>query len=255
MKKTIVLKRYGNLESNLKEKGFKPSVKRYKDYRTVGVELRDSEISELSKHVFEEFKLEYEKNQVSKYIRKLGKNLFDLKKLSCKVREYIAGEKELEGFVGTEYRVLEALEDYIRYNTLIDLDGFIKFRLKFYKEAIMEYTDMSLADLQLERERLEFISALRYFVGSQKPKAKEVSIILEEKGYKMVDKDKNTIDEAEMRNIGIELGEEELDYEELIMGTLITTAPEKIHIYRDKSVAEDLVSTIEEVFKGKVRHV
>lgn len=255
MKKVIILKEYDRIESDLESEGFNLSLKRYSDYRTVTLELEEARVDDMSKCIFDSLKSEYEMHHIYRYIKshKLYFFKFQLEELSERVRVYLSGEKSRQLEQSAEERALKVLSEYIGKNAVVDLDGFIKFRLKFYRKEIIDSLEKSLSDLEMEDEYKDFIEVFRYFVDMQKPKQEEISIIFEEKGYKLMDKDKNPIDEEHIRRLGKDIYKEELNCEEILMSTLITTAPEKIHIYRDAEISEDIVGIIEEIFKGKVK--
>ncbi|OHW63159.1 YtxC-like family protein [Andreesenia angusta] len=255
MKKVFVLKKYLEFEKSLERRGFKVSTSSYKSYRTVTVDLEKSEMMKLSTDVFDTVKFEYEKRQIEKYIKRQGYGLRDLDLLSSKVREYISNEKNIGTDITTEKKALEMISNYIEKNEVLDLDGFIKFRMKFYKDAILDFAEMSIYDSKLETDYREFMSSFRYYMGRQRPRQKLVSLVIGEKGYAIIDKDSKMIDQSEVKNIGSEISETGLSKEEMVMGTLISTAPEIIHIYREKACSEELVAEIEEVFKGKVKHI
>lgn len=255
MKRVFVLKKYFGIEEKLEQNGFKLSTIYHKSYRVLDVELSGCEVAELSRVVVDFIKLEYEKKQIEKYIKKHGYRLLNVKAIASKVREYISTEKNIGTEMTIEKRVYEMVSNYVEKNEFIDLDGLIKFRMKFYKDVIADFVEMSIYDLQLESEYGEFISELGYFVNRQKPVHKLVGVVLEERGYAIIDKDSNKIEESEILRLGSQIGQTELSKEELIMGTLISTAPETIHIYRDRAAEEELVAEIEAVFKGKVKHI
>lgn len=255
MKKILTLKRYLNLEQKLEQSGFRSSTVHHRSHRTVAVEVESGRLEDLSRTIFDSIKNEYEKRHIGKYIKRQAHGLLDLNKISGKVREYISNEKKIGAEFTVENQAVKMLLDYIDRNVFIDLDGFIKFRLKFYKEAITDYTEISIYDLQLEQDYRELISEFGQLIGKQKTKQKTVSVVLGESGYVIMDKDRNRISESEVKKLAREMGGNELSEEELVIGTLINAAPENIHIYRERASNEDLAFEIEEVFKGRVKHV
>ena len=150
--------------------------------------------------------------------------------------------------------IIRKLLDYFENSNSMVLDGFINFRLKDYKKDLEEIVDRAVDDYLMEREYKEFIRLLRYFVDIQEPRFDEVHVIVDYANkYILLDEDKNEITNECIQEFVNEVSEGEINYDDLLVSSLITLAPKKIVIH---SIAQfgnkELLETIKNVFLGKV---
>ncbi|KJS81932.1 MAG: hypothetical protein JM58_16060 [Peptococcaceae bacterium BICA1-8] len=149
------------------------------------------------------------------------------------------------------HRVIEFLER----NQEIVLEGFVNFRLKDYIMEIEDIVDSAVDDFLLEKEYLEFIRLLRYFVEIQEPKVNEVHILLEKNNvFKLVDRNGKLIESEYLDGFSVELMNNSINYEDLLISALITLAPRLVVIHLvNQGEPKDTIKTIENVFGKRVR--
>jgi len=149
------------------------------------------------------------------------------------------------------HRVIE----YLERNQEIVLEGFINFRLKDYIMEIEDIVDAAVDDFLLEKEYLEFIRLLRYFVEIQEPKINEVHILLEKNNvFKLVDRNGKAIESEYLDGFAVELMNNSINYEDLLISALITLAPRLVVIHlTNQDEPRDTIKTIENVFGKRVR--
>jgi len=106
----------------------------------------------------------------------------------------------------------------------------------------------------MEREYREFIRLLRYFVDIQEPKFNAVHIIAGyDNKYVLLDENKNEITNECLQEFVNDIPEGEINYDDLLVSSLITMAPRKLVIHGAKSFRnKELLETIKNVFWGKV---
>jgi len=149
--------------------------------------------------------------------------------------------------------VRKLMEYFDGANSLI-LDGFVNFRLKEYIKDLEEIVDKAVDDFLMEREYKEFIRLLRYFVDIQDPKFNIVHVIVGyDSKYMLLDETQKEITNECVQEFVKEISEGEINYDDLLVSSLITLAPKKIIIhtmgqFRNK----ELLETIKNVFSGKV---
>ncbi|MTI69768.1 MAG: putative sporulation protein YtxC [Firmicutes bacterium] len=151
-------------------------------------------------------------------------------------------------------KVLKEVLDYLESNDEIILEGFISFRLRFLVNYLEDTLDNVLDDFVIEREYKEFIKILRYFVEIQEPKINTVNVIIyEDNKYELYDIKKRLINNEFLEEIAKEMSENNMNYEDLLISSLITIAPKNIvlHLY-DKKKSEKIVEIIKNVFENKV---
>ena len=150
--------------------------------------------------------------------------------------------------------IIRRLMDYFDNSNNIILDGFVNFRLKEYIKDLEEIVDKAVDDFLMDREYREFIRLLRYFVDIQEPKLDTVHVIVNyDNRYTLLDESKKEITNECIQEYANEIAEGEINYDDLLVSSLITFAPRKIMIhctgqFRNK----ELLETIKNVFSGRV---
>lgn len=150
--------------------------------------------------------------------------------------------------------IIRRLMDYFENSNSIILDGFVNFRLKDYIKDLEEVVDKAVDDFLMDREYREFIRLLRYFVDIQDPKFDTVHVIVGyDNKYVLLDENKREITNECIQEYVNEISEGEINYDDLLVSSLITFAPRKILIhctgqFRNK----ELLETIKNVFLGRV---
>ena len=150
--------------------------------------------------------------------------------------------------------IVRRLMDYFDNSNSIILDGFVNFRLKDYIKDLEEIVDKAVDDFLMDREYREFIRLLRYFVEIQEPKIDTVHVIVNyDNRYTLLDGSRREITNECIQEYVNEITEGEINYDDLLVSSLITFAPRKVVIhsmghFRNK----ELMETIKNVFCGRV---
>lgn len=150
--------------------------------------------------------------------------------------------------------IISQLMDYFDNSNNIILDGFVNFRLKEYIKDLEDVVDKAVDDFLMDREYKEFIRLLRYFVDIQEPKLNTVHVIVGyDNKYTLLDERKKEITNECIQEYASEISEGEINYDDLLVSSLITFAPRKIILhcagqFRNK----ELMDTIKNVFSGRV---
>ncbi len=150
--------------------------------------------------------------------------------------------------------IIRRLMDYFENSNNIILDGFVNFRLKEYMRDLEDIVDKGVDDFLMDREYREFIRLLRYFVDIQEPKLNTVHVIVGfDNKYTLLDESKREITNECIQEYVNEIAEGEINYDDLLVSSLITFAPRRIVIhctgqFRNK----ELMETIKNVFLGRV---
>ncbi|HEX2945075.1 MAG TPA: putative sporulation protein YtxC [Clostridia bacterium] len=150
--------------------------------------------------------------------------------------------------------IVRRLMDYFDNSNNIILDGFVNFRLKEYIKDLEEVVDKAVDDFLMDREYREFIRLLRYFVDIQEPKIDTVHVIVSyDNHYTLLDGSKNEITNECIQEYVNEISEGEINYDDLLVSSLITFAPRKIVIHSTGQFRnKELMETIKNVFAGRV---
>ncbi|MGI6712686.1 MAG: putative sporulation protein YtxC [Bacillota bacterium] len=151
-------------------------------------------------------------------------------------------------------KILHEILDYLSLNTNINIDGFINFRLHDYVDDLYNILQQAVDEFMLEKEYREFILLLKYFVEIQEPKVEKIHVFLMADGYfQLLDDDNKAYNQQCFEGCIIDMVDKEINYEDLLISTLITIAPKKIILHiPDSSKVKNMLDTIEEVFDKQV---
>ncbi len=138
------------------------------------------------------------------------------------------------------------ISSFLRESANISLAGFIRFRLQNFVEIMKESVGKAVDDYLAEKEYLEFIRLLRYFVDIQEPKTGLVNIYFYPPGrIRITNEDDVPLTENYMEETLQTLMAQEVDVEDVLISTLITIAPEKIVLHaKDDCRVKEAVSNI-----------
>lgn len=150
--------------------------------------------------------------------------------------------------------IIRRLMDYFENSDNIILDGFVNFRLKEYMRDLEDIVDKGVDDFLMDREYREFIRLLRYFVDIQEPKLNTVHVIVGfDNKYILLDDAKKEITNDCIQEYVNEIAEGEINYDDLLVSSLITYAPRRIIIHCNSQFRnKELLETIKNVFLGRV---
>ncbi|WP_202710331.1 putative sporulation protein YtxC [Sporosalibacterium faouarense] len=154
--------------------------------------------------------------------------------------------------VSKKAKILKAILGYLEFSNEINIDGFVNFRLKFFIDMVDDAIDKTLEDFIIEKEYLEFIKILQYFVDIQTPKKELVNVTLERNKYTLYDEKMNLIQNEFMEEFAEEMFDNDMNYDDLLISSLITIAPNKIVIHADKHNKDNqVIEVIQNIFANK----
>jgi len=152
-------------------------------------------------------------------------------------------------------KILHKLVEFLRNNNDIVIDGFIRFRLKEYVGELQAAADRAVDEFLMEREYKEFIQLLKYFVEIQDPRIDVVHVVIKPNGvFKLFDDQHRVINSEYMEGLMLDLVDSEINYEDMLISTLITIAPQEIVFHPGKGEApRNTIETIKNVFTHRVK--
>jgi putative sporulation protein YtxC len=150
--------------------------------------------------------------------------------------------------------IIRKLMEYLELNNEINIDGFVTFRMQDYLKDLEEIIEKAVDDYLMEREYREFIRLLKYFVEVQEPKLNLVHVVVNFDGkYSIIDDNHKEITNQCIQDFMTEVNEGEMNYDDLLVSSLITLAPQNLIIHGiNKMKNKELLETIKSVFSGKV---
>jgi putative sporulation protein YtxC len=152
--------------------------------------------------------------------------------------------------------VIEKIKGCLEENSEININGFIRFRMKELREDIENIIDKVIESYMVEKEYKEFVKLLKYFVDIQESKIDEINICIDEGGnYYIKDREKKDIFNEFMKELIECRIDSDAKMEDIIISGLITNAPKKVIIHgKDNCLNKEFINTIENVFEDKVSY-
>ncbi|MBP2634096.1 MAG: putative sporulation protein YtxC [Firmicutes bacterium] len=151
-------------------------------------------------------------------------------------------------------RIIEYLDDHYE----LVLDGFLRFRLKDYHLQLLKSIDHVVDDFMMEFEYKEFVRLLRYFVDMQEPRAEEAHVVIKEGNmFTLFDSQGKIISNQYLEDMLLQNDivdtPDNLNYEDLLISTLIMLAPRNIMVHSSNKLRDqELVDTVKNVFEDRV---
>lgn len=152
--------------------------------------------------------------------------------------------------------IVNRVYNYILNNNYINVDGFVKFRMKEFMGYISTIGDIALEEYLMEKDHEEFIKVLKYFVDIQQEKIELLRVhILDDNSFILYDKDGNKIENIDDEDIINMVIKENLNYEDFLISTLLTLCPKKIEIVNllNDNCSEEIIETIKSIFGDRVK--
>lgn len=165
----------------------------------------------------------------------------------------------LKIFSGKEVFIRETIfikvSNYILENDYINIDGFIKFRMKEFIKYISAIADISLEEYLINRDQEEFIKVLKYFIEMQDIKIDLLKVhILEDSSFVLYDKNGNKIEGIDDEDIINMVIRENLNYEDFLISTLLSLCPRVVEIVDtlNNEFSKEITDTIKSIFENRV---
>ncbi|MDA8442619.1 MAG: putative sporulation protein YtxC [Peptococcaceae bacterium] len=150
-------------------------------------------------------------------------------------------------------RLVQKLLEYLEISNKLILDGFIKFRLKEYQEELQTAIEVAVDEFMVEKEYLEFVRLLRYFVDIQEPKIDTLHVLVKKSGgFQLFDENRQFITNDYFEDFATDLVDNEITYEDLLISALITIAPKFVVLHTPQFKESETIRTIRNVFDERV---
>lgn len=219
--------------------------------------LEDIEIvkSYLANAVAEVILEDWEKHLIKKIIRNNYYYFSEEEKLaiSQKAQEIMEKEKDYYAYQKLKQRknnIVARIIDYLDLGQELIIEGFVNFRLKDYVLELEDTVDNAVDGFLMEKEYLEFIRLLRYFVDIQEPRVEKVHVIIKEKGgFNLLDEVFKPINNDYLEGFVLDLIDNDINYDDLLISALITLAPKKVILHSaSQEKNKEAIKTVNHVF-------
>ncbi|WP_164821707.1 putative sporulation protein YtxC [Paenibacillus koleovorans] len=152
-----------------------------------------------------------------------------------------------------QQKISSVVKSYLEEHTELDLQGLIRFRLADYRNELKEVAEYAIDEFIMDQQYQEFISLLKYFVYIQDAKI-PVAHLMHRGGHEftLLNEKMAPIDTKEFDTFTVELLDREINFEDMIVSTLISVAPQTIHIHT-RDPEEQVIKTIMQIFEDRTR--
>ncbi|MFW5787855.1 MAG: sporulation protein YtxC, partial [Halanaerobiales bacterium] len=139
--------------------------------------------------------------------------------------------------------IVSQILGYFNKNRELNIEGFVRFRLKSYIQDLRYAVQKAIDDFNVEKEYNEFIDLLRYFVELQEPQRGPVNVLKKGDSFELLDEKGREIDDPHMEKCLQELTAEQnqVEFEDLLISALVNISPAEVILhFRDSEVIEVL---------------
>lgn len=139
----------------------------------------------------------------------------------------------------------------LREHPCLDVNGFFRFRLPEYRSDLNELVDLALEEYAADRQYREFIALLKYFVYFQDAKIPRANLIhCGDNRYVVLDHRMEPLEWCGSEEVVVEQVDRELNYEDMIVSTLISASPGHVVIHTREPDTPS-IRTIKQIFEGR----
>ncbi len=147
-------------------------------------------------------------------------------------------------------KLAEDIRQYIQEHTEVNIEGLVRFRLQSYAHELREVIEYSIDEYVMDQQYMEFISLLKYFVYVQEPKVKVVHLIHRNHEFYLFDEQMSPLQNQHIDPFVSDLIDHDGNTEDMVVSSLISTAPEKIVIHSDEPEVQ-IIHTLRQIFEGR----
>lgn len=162
---------------------------------------------------------------------------------------------DANNYINERITMNDEICDYLMEHNSLLIDGYIRFRLRDYLYVIDISIEKAILNLETEKEYMEFLNMLHYFVDVQEPKYELVNVILRDEDYLILDMDNNIIEDGLLNDMENELIYEEINKTDLLISSLIVISPNRLIIHiKEIEKEQQLIEIISEIFRDRVSY-
>jgi len=144
-----------------------------------------------------------------------------------------------------------ALASFLEEQPYLHVEGFLRFRAEPYMEELRDTVHYAVDEWLMERQYQEFVSLLKYFVYIQEAKIPAAHVI--HRGhheFSLLNERMLPIDTKQMDQFVVELIDKDVNYEDVIVSTLISISPAKLYVHT-RTPEEQVIQTMLTIFEGR----
>lgn len=151
-----------------------------------------------------------------------------------------------------DQKTLEEIRSFLMQHQRLNITGFLQFRAGDYRNELVEVVESAVNNYLMDKQYQEFISLLQYFVYIQDAKIPSAHL-MHQGGHQFIllNDQFKPIETTQLDAwFTIEMLDKEVNFEDMIVSTLITVAPQRIYIHTREPEAQ-IIKTIMQIFEGR----
>lgn len=197
---------------------------------------------------------------IKNYEKKIMQEILKLNFMSLTTEDITAiinmTENKIDDNIHKEYNkiITQQLLEFLSRNNTLNIDGFIRFRLKDYRLELEELLYDTIDEYLAEKEYEAFIDMLCTYVENQYPTLELIHIREKNDGsFSLYDFSQNNISIICEDELNAEMPEAFLNHEDRLMNILLILVPKRIIWHKSsKSEHGNFLKVIQRIFKDKL---
>ena len=178
---------------------------------------------------------------------------FDEDELSAIIEDI---EDEIDSDVKIQLIIKNKFKEISERSNLINLNGFINFRLKFIKLYSAQIVERCIDSYLMKRDYMDFISIIKLISEADENSYDVVNVICNNKTLQVYDSNMKKLTYISNEEFAAEL-DNKVAYNETVINILLSVSPKKIILHEAnlKNANKELQTTVEiikNVFEGKI---
>lgn len=166
----------------------------------------------------------------------------------CDVFDKALSKGTIENF--DEIYFVKKITKYIENENVLSIDGFLRFRLHEYRQAIYDKIYEIIEELYFQQEYDQFVDLLSEYVATKVPMFDLIHITQQSDGkYELFNLQRDKIEFNLIKTVDSDQIENFMTMDDMLLSILIETAPRRIIWHIKSGMPEnDLLNTIKSVF-------
>lgn len=155
--------------------------------------------------------------------------------------------------VARKGQVLAEVDRYLAGHCVLNIDGFIRFRLRHYLSQLEDAMEQAVDEFMLEKEYREFIAMLRSFLASQEPRVDRVHVVSgSDGGFQLIDDHGSSVSERFLSDCLHQPPGQDINLDDLLVSALITIAPRRVRLHGRAGPESEGLRTLRAVFADRL---
>lgn len=151
------------------------------------------------------------------------------------------------------------INEYLEDSSLININGFVKFRLKFIKDYVKQIVEKCIDNYLIKKEYTDFINMLKYFSEDDTEAKENINIVINDGKLQIYNEAMEKISIISNVEFSEELQPSDIIYDESIINSIITISPKKIIIHLSKNyenvdeINKNTIEIINKLFVDRIK--